>query len=65
MESRRIGKSELEDEILFDGEVIQLIKWILVCFAGLALLTTACIWMKDFRSDSTFSTITGRMESSK
>jgi hypothetical protein len=27
------------------------------------LITTACIWLKDFRTSSSFSTMTGRMES--
>ena len=62
-ESQKVlARGEVEDEYMFSSHDLQLLKFITIGFIGLVLLTAACIWLKDFRNDSTFSTITGRME---
>ncbi|MBT3784124.1 hypothetical protein HOF92_04040 [bacterium] len=62
-ESPSMGRSELNDEVFFGSPVPWLLKWIFISCAALILITTACIWLKDFRTSSSFSTMTGRMES--
>ena len=57
-------KAELEDEIISVREILMILRiGVLVVF--LVILTFVCIWSKDFRTGSTFSPITGKMETSK
>lgn len=60
-----ISKFELEDEVLSKDEVLRLLVLGFIGLIFLVFLTTVCIWSKDFRRDSTFSPMSGKMESTK